>query len=384
MSTYWRDKVNMIDGMPIQNEHIYHVVTIGGGLTGVLTTYFFDRVKDKDGEQEYVILCCRDKFASGQTEGSLGIVSCLPGMLCTEMVKQLGRRKAGKYMKLCKSAVNDFEQIISSKNIECGFSRLPMYVYSMEEENNLEKEAKLAKSMKLEAECTRDTGLPFAVVNAVRFDNQAQMNIIEFMNGISEGIEMYEDAHITFDKKFILQLYVNDEQERKDGRFSVHTIFATNKLPDEFKGSKYDILEEVRYAVMVLSGCKPLNAIYHCIDKDGITMRSDGENLLMQIEVDSEDVDGSIAHGKLREFAGKYFTEGQETHFWVSTGHSTPSGIPFIEQQMVEAYWCSAFGTARGGPVLSMVAAKTLYSIVNKRRDPAKKLLAKYKIHLKK
>lgn len=376
MGTYWRDKVKLLDGGLFSEHRAFETLIMGSGLTGMLTAYMFEK-GNRYKERDEVRICDNGKIAGGHTESSMGILSCLPGMTCCELVDLLGKRKTKKYLGYCRRAIDDYERFIRKKKIKCDFERLPLYLYSMDKNNNLDREAELAGILKLRAEKVTDTGLPFEVENAVRYDNQAQMNILEFLNGIINKLTIREDIDITFKVMRVIEAFFSGEESC---RFVRETIFTTNCIPDRFKDTKYDILEETRSAIMVISGCKPLNAIYHCVDEGGITMRSDDENILLQIDVDASDEDGEKAHELLRAFCREHFPEGKETHFWVAVGHTTPTGIPFVEYSKCATAYV-AFGTSKGGPVVSMVAAKILFKIVRGKYCPAKRLFEPYEIH---
>jgi glycine/D-amino acid oxidase-like deaminating enzyme len=74
--------------------------------------------------------------------------------------------------------------------VEGRFRRASAYTYTPDERKReqIEREIEAAKRLGLPAAYTEETGLPFAVKAAVRFDNQAQFHPRKYLLALSERI----------------------------------------------------------------------------------------------------------------------------------------------------------------------------------------------------
>ena len=74
--------------------------------------------------------------------------------------------------------------------IDCNFEAKPAFTYTNDEGevDAIQKEVELARRLGLPASLTRDTGLPFDVMAAMRWDDQAQFHPVRYVKGLAETI----------------------------------------------------------------------------------------------------------------------------------------------------------------------------------------------------
>jgi glycine/D-amino acid oxidase-like deaminating enzyme/nitrite reductase/ring-hydroxylating ferredoxin subunit len=80
---------------------------------------------------------------------------------------------------------------VAEEGIDCGFRRVSNYTYA-ESEATLDlvrEEAALAASLGLPASFTTDVPLPFEVRGAVRFDDQAQIHALRYVQGLARAVD---------------------------------------------------------------------------------------------------------------------------------------------------------------------------------------------------
>lgn len=87
---------------------------------------------------------------------------------------------------------------MDSAGIQCGFKRLPSYLYTEcgEGMKKLEQERSAAVRAGIPASIVYDTGLPFPVKMALRYENQAQFDPIGFLYGLSDSLKICQYTRV--------------------------------------------------------------------------------------------------------------------------------------------------------------------------------------------
>ena len=129
----WNMETEIPRRKPLNKKIKADVCVVGGGMAGVLTAY-----KLQENGFDVVVLEARS-VASGQTGNTTAKLTIQQGEKYTKLIETLGETKARLYAKANSDAIDDFERIIKEKNINCDFQRVPSYLYSLEEDNNIIK-----------------------------------------------------------------------------------------------------------------------------------------------------------------------------------------------------------------------------------------------------
>ena len=144
-----------------------------------------------------VLVLEADVIASGQTERTTAKITSQHALKYSKLIKQLGIEKARMYAQANEGAIREYERLIQSKGIECQFERLNSYLYTLQDDEQIEEEAKAALSLGIDASVTRETELPFSVGAAVCFQNQAQFSPLEFIGHVASELEILEHTQVT-------------------------------------------------------------------------------------------------------------------------------------------------------------------------------------------
>src|SRR5439155_668449 len=85
--------------------------------------------------------------------------------------------------------------------IDADIEPVPAYVYTRDEAyvDQIEKEVEVARRLGLPASLTRDTGLPYDVLQAMRWDGQAQFHPTKYVAGLAatipgDGSHVFENS----------------------------------------------------------------------------------------------------------------------------------------------------------------------------------------------
>jgi glycine/D-amino acid oxidase-like deaminating enzyme len=102
------------------------------------------------------------------------------------------------------AAVEHIAHIVAEEGIDCDFRRVANYTYAESDDAaaQVRDEAALAGRLGLPSVFTSETPLPFAVRGAVRFDGQAQLHAVKYLQGLARAVDgggchVLEDSRVT-------------------------------------------------------------------------------------------------------------------------------------------------------------------------------------------
>lgn len=174
------------------------VAVIGAGIAGLTTALLLKRA----GKTVAVVESHR--VAEGVTGYTTAKVSSQHGLIYRDLVSHFGEEGARTYGESNEAAKEWMAKLIDEDGIDCEFERRSHYVYTdkAEEVEKLESEAKAARTLGLPASLVDDLPLPYPVLTAVRFENQAQFHPRKYLLEIArlidgDGSFIFEDTRCT-------------------------------------------------------------------------------------------------------------------------------------------------------------------------------------------
>ena len=256
------------------------VAVVGGGIVGVAAA------NELAGAGLSVALVEARSIASGVTGNSTAKLSALHGLIYRRLRRDHGDESLRAYAELSRSGLERIFEIAEREGIECALERRPAYTYTEDEarRGEVEEEVEAAGAAGLGATFTQTTDLPFAVAAAVRLDEQAQFDPVDWTRGLAgsfadRGVHVHERTRA-------------NQVRSRDGKLRVgtasgaeirceHVIVATH-MPFLDRGLYFARLRPERsYAVagpangtapegMYLSVEKPTRSIRSFTDRDGV------------------------------------------------------------------------------------------------------------------
>jgi glycine/D-amino acid oxidase-like deaminating enzyme/nitrite reductase/ring-hydroxylating ferredoxin subunit len=173
-------------GFPALGEAIdVDVAVIGGGIAGLTTALALKRAG------QTVALLEAARVGTGVTGNTTGKVTSLHRLAYMELAGRHGAGAARLYGQANEAAIEHVAGTVADEGIDCGFRRVANYTFA-ESERSLglvREEAALAAQLGLPASFTTDVPLPFAVKGAVRFDNQAQIHALQYVQGLARAVD---------------------------------------------------------------------------------------------------------------------------------------------------------------------------------------------------
>lgn len=377
MESLWRKQTPKLvsksstDHSAQENTH-RDIIVIGAGMAGLLIAYY---LKEKG---KNVLVLEADEIASGQTERTTAKITSQHDLKYSEMIETMGTKKARLYAQANETAIREYERLIQSRGIECQFKKVPAYLYTMQDEKVLRDEAEAARSLGIDAFFTKETELPFEVMGAVCFRNQAQFSPLEFLKHISQELEIWERTKVIKIKGN--QVITNDMVMTAD-KIVVATHYPLRNVP----GFYFMRQHQERSYVLALSGCSKIEGMYIGIDKNGLSFRQAGEYLLFggSSHRTGENKNGG-SYDYLSEMAKLYYPDCKEEIRWSAQDCMPHDGIPFIGKYSIfTPNLYVATGFQKWGMTSSMVAALILRDELCGAHHPYSELFRPQRINLR-
>ena len=359
----WNMETEIPRRKPLNKKIKADVCVVGGGMAGVLTAY-----KLQENGFDVVVLEARS-VASGQTGNTTAKLTIQQGEKYTKLIETLGETKARLYAKANSDAIDDFERIIKEKNINCDFQRVPSYLYSLEEDNNIIKEYESAKKIGINCYTTDLTHLPFKVKTALVFRNQAQFNPLKFLSKITEEIKIYENSPVREIKSNLVETESGVVQAN-------HIVIATHYPIVNKKGLFFPRLYQSRSYALALEGGVTLDGMYFTEDREGLSFRNyKNYTIIVGEGHNTGDNPNGDKYKRLRNKVMQILPDSREVARWSAQGTKSIDGLPYIGKYCVtENAWYTATGFGKWGMTLSMVSANLITDLITGRENPYEKL----------
>ncbi|MDV8147651.1 FAD-dependent oxidoreductase [Arthrobacter sp. B10-11] len=309
------------------------VAVIGGGIAGLTAALALKRA----GQTVAVLEAAR--VGTGVTGNTTGKVTSLHRLAYTELAGRHGTEAARVYGQANEAAIGHVAGIVADEGIDCGFRRVSNYTYA-ESERTLglvREEAALAARLGLPASFTTDVPLPFAVKGAVRFDNQAQIHALKYVQGLARAVDgggsfVFEESPATGFRDGAPAV-VDTERGSVRAR---EVIVATN-VPFGDNGTFDERCYLHRsYIVAARSGLPPRDATFLSADepmRSILTFGLDGTSYILvggEGHPASERTDSAERYRRLSGFARDRLGAGEIAFRWSTQDAMPADGLPYV------------------------------------------------------
>jgi len=160
------------------------VAIVGGGIVGVTLARIL-----KDRGLKIALVEAR-RVGEGVTGKSTAKITSQHNVALSVIARKFGEDGAKLYAEANEAGLATIRELAARHRIACNLEERPAFTYTRDEDevDAIEKEVKLAQKLGLPASLTRDTGLPFGVQAAMRWDKQAQFHPVRYLKGLAETI----------------------------------------------------------------------------------------------------------------------------------------------------------------------------------------------------
>lgn len=197
MKSYWLQTTKKENFEPLTSNIQVDVCIIGGGITGLTTAYYLSKTDLK------VALLERDEIGNKTTGNATGKITSQHGLFYDYLINSQGEEKARQYLEANEQAIQNIADIMKEENIDCDFEYKNAYVFTQRQDQveKIKKEVEALKKLEFPAKYVTKVELPFDILGAIEFQNQAQFHPAKFVSGlancIKERVGVYEQTKVT-------------------------------------------------------------------------------------------------------------------------------------------------------------------------------------------
>jgi glycine/D-amino acid oxidase-like deaminating enzyme/nitrite reductase/ring-hydroxylating ferredoxin subunit len=305
------------------------VAIIGGGIVGITTAR---RLKDK-GLTAAVVEA--RKVGRQVTGKSTAKVTSQHSLRYQTLKSKFGESRTKLYADAQETAIREMKSLIAQYSIECDLEPKAAYVYTCQDKHvgQIETEVEVAKSLGLPASLVRETGLPFDVIMAIRYEGQAQFHPTKYIAALAETIPG-DGCHV-----FEHSRAVNWEPSRvmtDEGSIVARNVVMATHLPLGQVGFYYAEVHPRAEAVvaapiglvpdgMYLSVEQPIHSIRTHMHEGRMFGIATGPSFKPgQTEKEREGFE------EIERWVSDTFDAGPIAYRWVNEDYSSMDSMPFI------------------------------------------------------
>jgi len=379
MSSYWVDTTPKTSYPKIDKDIKTDICIIGGGITGISTAYLLSKESDLN-----ITILEADKMGLGVTANTTAKITSQHGLMYDYLAKSFDIETMKAYLYSNEEAKDLIEKIIQDEKIECDFCKQDAYVYTCENANDeaIRKEVKTLNSIGFDAEYVTQTPLPFPIVSAVKFKNQAQFHSRKYLLSLLKVLEQ-NNVNLFEDSKVV-------DIKRKDDMYHIHVndcvvcckylVLATHYPIKNFPGMHFiKMYQDSSYAIGVEIDNEVFDGMYISYDTPTASFRNivqdNGKKLLIVGGSGHKTGDTSVkiedSYINLENYIKTIYPDAKVKYRWMTEDCVTLDKIPYIGEFsnfLLNMY--VATGYKKWGMTSSHVAARIITDKILEKANP--------------
>ena len=335
--TYWNETAEVPSFPRLAGDMDVDVAIIGGGIVGISAA----RLLKDDGLRVAVIEARR--VGQQVTGKSTAKMSSQHGIHYQTMVQKFGEERARLYAEAQETGIRRISELAARYGIDADIEPMPAYVYTQDESyvSQIEKEVEVAQRLGLPAHLVRgEIGLPFEVLAAMRWDNQAQFHPVKYVAGLAATIP--GDGSHVFEGSRAVD-YEPTRVVTDTGTVTARHVVMATHLPLGQVGMYYSMAYPHAEGVIAAPIGRVPQGMYKNAEKPGRSIRTHRHNgqtwgiaagtHFKPGHPDEEQESMRSIEGWLRE----HFDAGEVQYRWVNEDYDSMDGSPYIG-------WSSSLG----------------------------------------
>lgn len=315
------------------------VAVIGGGIAGLTAALALKRA----GQTVAVLEAAR--VGTGVTGNTTGKVTSLHRLAYTELAGRHGAEAARIYGQANEAAIQHVAGTVAEEGIDCGFRRVSNYTYAESDATlaRVREEAVLADRLGLPASFTTEVPLPFAVNGAVRFDGQAQVHALKYVQGLARAVDgdgsfVFEETPAQGFRDGSPAVVVTDR-----GSVRAREIIVATNMPFGDQGVFAERCYLHRsYIVAGRTALPPLDSTFLSVDepmRSILTIDVDGTSYVLaggEGHPASERSDSAERYRRLSSFARDRLGADEIVFRWSTQDAMPADGLPYVGRMSPE------------------------------------------------
>jgi len=305
------------------------VAIIGGGIVGVTTARLL-----KDRGLRVAVVEAR-RVGRQVTGKSTAKMSSQHGILYQVLERKFGEDKARLYAEAQEAGIGEIQRLAGQYGIAADIEAMPAFVYTRDESyvEQIEKEVEVAKRLGLPASLTRDTGLPFDVLTAMRWDGQAQFHPTRYVAGLAATIPG-EGSHV-FEGSRAVDYEPTRVVTEAGSVTARHGVMATH-LPLGQVGMYYSTNYPMAEPVIAAPIRRVPPGMYKNAEQPGHSIRTHRRNgqvygIVAGSHYKPGHPDDELRHmADIERWLAENFEAGPVEYRWINEDYSAMDSAPFI------------------------------------------------------
>jgi glycine/D-amino acid oxidase-like deaminating enzyme len=169
---------------PLRRDLEVDVAIVGAGITGLSAALALAEA----GQRVAVIE--QERIAASETGYTTGHLTELLDTRFLALSERFGEGIAQLAAESGRAAIDTCEATVRRHDIDCGFERVPAFLFTEHGPDvaELQEEAAFMARLGCRANWTRDVPLPFETAGAIRIENQAQIDAYAYSVGLAKAV----------------------------------------------------------------------------------------------------------------------------------------------------------------------------------------------------
>ncbi len=362
----WLDGLDAPNHPPLGEDLEADVCVVGGGIFGITTALELARAGRS------VVVLERDRVGWGVTGHSTAKLSSLQGTTYTQLRRRFGDKGARGYAALNEGAIGYVVDRVTTLGLDVDLRRRPhaLFAWDAKQLKDLEREAEAATRAGLDVRMTDDLGLPFAITGALVRDDQAELEISAYVQGLAQALtdtggRIFEHTvvtHVGEGSRPVVRTEQGPQVRAGD------VVVATH-YPILDRGLFFPRLTPKRSYAIAVAGATPQPEVMAIaigsptrslrFARDGLlVLGGEGHNAGEQGDTTDE------RYAALEAFAREHFGATEVTHRWSAHDMQTADGLPYAGRltPLSRHVWVGTgfrkWGLTNGTAAAQIVAAK--------------------------
>lgn len=369
----WRATHQLGGFPPLPGSLDADVAIVGGGISGLTAASILARAGRR------VILLERDTVASGETGNTTSHLTEAVDARYKTLIRDFGEDGARLVAASSRDAIDWMEAIVREAPIDCGFERLPGYLYTERKTDveGLADELDAARRAGCAVAWTDHVPLPFPTHGAVRWDHQGQLHATAYLDGlvkhaVTQGLQVFENTRVVgVDEGEPCRVETDRGVVRAAQVFVAASVPVNNRVLLHTKIAAYrSYVVADEYAPAVVNGLFwDTDDPYHYIR----TQRVNGHTYLIVGGEDhrtGEKTDTDACYQHLHEYARERLGMMQPSYRWSGQIIEPVDGLPFIGLNAGSQHVYVATGYAGNGMTFGTLAGMIVGDLIQRRQNP--------------
>jgi glycine/D-amino acid oxidase-like deaminating enzyme/nitrite reductase/ring-hydroxylating ferredoxin subunit len=196
-ASYWFETAPKTSFPALEGDVEVDVAIVGGGIVGISAAR---RLVD-EGLRVAVV---EARQVGGEVTGkSTAKITSQHHLKYQTIESKFGEEGARAYAEANEAGLRQILDLSAKYGIDCNIEPKAAYTYTNDEKqvSSIEKEVEVAKRLGLPASMTSETSLPYKVLAAMRWDDQAQFHPVKYVAGLAkaaaaDGARIFENSRV--------------------------------------------------------------------------------------------------------------------------------------------------------------------------------------------